>query len=418
MLDDATGAHGDGGAGDGVDDLGAELDAARGGDGRAIADERLNGALDRRVAVQERDRRCRRRHRRSPARWRSARRWRSRRGCRRWCARRSPPSRWPARCTPRRRCRWWRWRCHRRRRRGPRRRPAGWRSRCPSRWPGCAARRPARWRRRRSRPASPSPCRCVGATVAVAKKALMPIPPPEPPRASELAVAVPFDRMTAAPVTTTVAPAPMNASRLPEIRVVELLPPAATSATLPMTEVAVAVRRTGFGSTWTVRPPTSMVRLPAWTWAPLPMNARLEPSRKASTVSPPIPIAPPVPPDASAVAVWLTRAAIVTAPVTLTCRGLAGEFAPNAGPMRASVVPDDERRRLGSGPAGQPDPDRQHVDPDISGRRRDHRQRAAGDTGVRADRGGRGGAVRGVAPGARSPQRHHRPRRGRRPSSS
>src|SRR5215218_9157710 len=52
---------------------------------------------------------------------------------------------------------------------------------------------------------------------------------------------------------------------------------------------------------------------------------------------PPMAMPPPLPPEVSATAVWATAARTVTAPVTTTWRGLAGELVPAVGPMRASV---------------------------------------------------------------------------------
>ena len=137
------------------------------------------------------------------------------------------------------------------------------------------------------------------------------IPPPDPPRASAVDVAVPVDGTTIAFVTLTTAESPTKASRLPEMRDVEVLKAAAIRATEPTVELAVAVRTES-----ALGPTTSTDRVPACTRAPLPMNARLEPSTNARTVNPPIPIAPPVPPAVSATAVWATMARITTSPET------------------------------------------------------------------------------------------------------
>ena len=143
-----------------------------------------------------------------------------------------------------------------------------------------------------------------GAIVAVAKNALTVIPPPVPPRASAVDVAVPVERTITAPPTVICAPFPMKASRLPEIRLVELLPAPAASATEPTVELAVAVRTAAL----VVTPATSTVNVAACTTAPLPMNARLEPStnarrssrrsrspRRCHPTCPPPPSAPPPP---------------------------------------------------------------------------------------------------------------------------
>ena len=69
----------------------------------------------------------------------------------------------------------------------------------------------------------------------------------------------------------------MKASRLPLIRAVELLPAPPTKATAPTIDLAVAVRSAGLPAT-PVTPTISTVKVPAWTPAPAPMNARVEPS--------------------------------------------------------------------------------------------------------------------------------------------
>ena len=79
-------------------------------------------------------------------------------------------------------------------------------------------------------------------TQAVAKNTLIATPPPEPPWAVAVAVAAPWALTVAAPPTTTVAFAPMKASRLPLMTAVELLPAPARMPSLPTVVVAVAVR--------------------------------------------------------------------------------------------------------------------------------------------------------------------------------
>ena len=117
----------------------------------------------------------------------------------------------------------------------------------------------------------------VGSIVAVAKNALMAIAPAEPPWASAVAVAVPLAATAAAPPTVTMAPAPTKASRLPLIRAVELLPAPPARLTDPTIDLAVAVRSAGLTAP-PATPTISTVSVPAWTTAPAPMNARVEPS--------------------------------------------------------------------------------------------------------------------------------------------
>ena len=152
-----------------------------------------------------------------------------------------------------------------------------------------------------------------------------------------------------------------------------------------------------------VTPLTSTVKVPACTDAPVPMNARLDPSTNAVTLRPPTASPPPAPPVVSAVAVWLTRAADRhrTRDDDTTRAGR------RAGTNRRADAGLDitrrQRRTLGSRPTDQTDRHRHHVNRHVGRRRRRHRQRRRHHTRVRPDSRSR---VTGM--GGPSDRHHHR----------
>ena len=175
----------------------------------------------------------------------------------------------------------------------------------------------------------------VGAIVAVAKKAAMAMAPPAPPRASAVAVAVPSALTAAAATTVTRAPEPMKASRLPRTP--------RSSCCRRRRRRDGADRRLG-GRRADRRPAADAAdgdgQRAGLNGRPLPMKARVEPSANARTVRAPMPRPPTVTPVVSATAVWLISARIDSARHH-DLAGVAGGLAPNAGPRRASVNPDD-----------------------------------------------------------------------------
>ena len=186
------------------------------------------------------------------------------------------------------------------------------------------------------------------------KNTLIASRPPAPPCASAVAVAAPSGADRGGAATTTVAFAPMNASRLPLMAAVELLPAPASTPTAAdrrgQRDGAHGIAVGGIAHFDGQRARPAVRRVPS------PMYARLVPETGPGGDPRRRPPAPPAPPPTGRPSqVCSTPAMIVTSPVTVTGFGLAGAGSPTGVPTKADDRAARGGRCVGAGARSEPD---------------------------------------------------------------